>query len=233
MLGVLEGYVTPQRNARVTDTPNVPFGKIKELSGTVVRDVGLDFIARFCDEIGLVCEFPAHQRTMRSWQYPWDLKINGATFALKTSTERADGRFQFNHIRPHRSYEAVLCLGIAPDTVLFDAWSKPDIARETSGKPVAIDQMPPTWTMRKHRGELKPIGQFERHINLLTKTLVSSRYRSHSETERREMDLLVSLGLHDVPHDGKSLQETMMEVSRNAQKRGLTPDILRSILDET
>ena len=47
------------------------------------------------------------------------------------------------------------------------------------------------------------------------------------------MDLLVSLGLHDVPHDGKSLQETMMEVSRNAQKRELTPDILRSILDET
>ena len=78
------------------------------------------------------------QRTMRSWQYPWDLKINGATFALKTSTERADGRFQFNHIRPHRSYEAVLCLGIAPDTVLFDAWSKPDIARETSGAVLLI-----------------------------------------------------------------------------------------------
>lgn len=160
------------------------------------------------------------------------MKINGATFEVKTSTEHMPGHFQFSHIRPHRSYEAVLCLGMAPDAVLFGAWPKADIASMVSSKPAALHQTSPTQTLRKHRGELKPIGEFEEHIKLLTKALVNSRYSSDSELDRRKMDLLVHLGLHEVPDDGKSLQETMTEVSCNAKRRGLTPEILQSILDE-
>jgi len=36
----------------------------------------------------------------------------------------------------------------------------------------------------------------------------------------------------DATESGKSLRETMREISRNAQRRGLTPEILQSILDE-
>lgn len=56
-------------------------------------------------------------------------------------------------------------------------------------------------------------------------------YRSASETERRKLDLLVSLRLRESAAPGKSLKETMAEISSKAQQRGLTPQILQSILD--
>lgn len=61
---------------------------------------------------------------------------------------------------------------------------------------------------------------------------VANMYRSASDSERRKLDLLVNLRLRDVTESGKSLRETMREISRNAQRRGLTPEILQSILDE-
>ena len=61
---------------------------------------------------------------------------------------------------------------------------------------------------------------------------VAKRYRSASDNERRKLDLLVSLRLLDATESGKSLRETVQEISRNAQRRGLTPEILQSILDE-
>ena len=61
---------------------------------------------------------------------------------------------------------------------------------------------------------------------------VAKRYRSASDNERRKLDLLVSLRLLDATESGKSLRETVQEISRSAQRRGLTPEILQAILDE-
>ena len=61
---------------------------------------------------------------------------------------------------------------------------------------------------------------------------VANLYRSASNNERRKLDLLVNLRLRDATESGKSLRNAMLEISRNAQRRGLTPDILQSILDE-
>ena len=61
---------------------------------------------------------------------------------------------------------------------------------------------------------------------------VASLYRSSSVKDRRKLDLLVNLRLRDVTSSGKPLRETMREIGRNAQRHGLTPDILQSILDE-
>ena len=61
---------------------------------------------------------------------------------------------------------------------------------------------------------------------------VANLYRSASNNERRKLDLLVNLRLRDATESGKSLRNTMLEISRNAQRRGLTPDVLQSILDE-
>ena len=61
---------------------------------------------------------------------------------------------------------------------------------------------------------------------------VANRYRSASNQERRKLDLLINLRLRDVTESGKSIRDTMLEISRNAQQRGLTPEILQSILDE-
>ena len=57
-------------------------------------------------------------------------------------------------------------------------------------------------------------------------------YRSASDGERRKLSLLLNLRLRDAIESERPLQEIMDEVSRKAQKRGLTPEILQSILDE-
>jgi len=58
-------------------------------------------------------------------------------------------------------------------------------------------------------------------------------YRATSESERRKIDLLLSLRLQDALRGGGSLQELMRDISRKAQERGLTPEILNEILHES
>ena len=61
---------------------------------------------------------------------------------------------------------------------------------------------------------------------------VARAYRSASSGDRRKLDLLVNLRLRDATRDDQSLREIVEEVSRSAQERGLTPEILATILDE-
>ena len=60
----------------------------------------------------------------------------------------------------------------------------------------------------------------------------ANAYRSASEEDRRKMDVLLSLQLSDATQSEGSLKEFMQEIGRKAQQRGLTPEILQSILDE-
>ena len=53
-----------------------------------------------------------------------------------------------------------------------------------------------------------------------------------AEQERRKTEMIANLGLDKVPETGKSLRETMSEMSRKAQERGLTWEILQSILND-
>jgi len=57
-------------------------------------------------------------------------------------------------------------------------------------------------------------------------------YRSASEEDRRNLDVLLSLRLSDATQSEGSLKELMQEIGRKAQQRGLTPKILQSILEE-
>lgn len=50
--------------------------------------------------------------------------------------------------------------------------------------------------------------------------------------QRRKLDALLSLKLTEIARARRPLEEIMNEISRTAQERGLTPDILESILDE-
>jgi len=61
---------------------------------------------------------------------------------------------------------------------------------------------------------------------------VAVAYRSASEDQRRKLDLLANLRLREATCTDASLKDVMGEISRNAQQRGLTPDILQSMLDE-
>ena len=61
---------------------------------------------------------------------------------------------------------------------------------------------------------------------------VASAYRLASDADRRKLDLLVNLRLRDATQSSTSLKDVMLEISHNAQQRGLTPEILQSLLDE-
>jgi hypothetical protein len=57
-------------------------------------------------------------------------------------------------------------------------------------------------------------------------------YRATTDEQRRKLDLLLSLRLQDALNPSGSLQDLMRDISRKAQERGLTPEILESILRE-
>ena len=48
--------------------------------------------------------------------------------------------------------------------------------------------------------------------------------------DRRKLDLLLNLRLRDVTRTGESLHDVMVEITRNARSRGLTPEILEELL---
>jgi hypothetical protein len=57
-------------------------------------------------------------------------------------------------------------------------------------------------------------------------------YRAADDEERRKFDLLLNLRLHDALNPAGSLKGLMQDISRKAQERGLTPEILESILSD-
>ena len=139
-----------------------PFEHVKRLSNTKVGDVGQEFIARLCREHEVTPEFPTDAKGKRRRTHPWDIRICGVSYELKTATEDVSGSFQFNHIRYHRDYGALLCLGIAPDAIWFRAWRKGDVATGVAGKLVSMDKgSSATWKLTKKPADLRPISEFQ------------------------------------------------------------------------
>ena len=69
-------------------------------------------------------------------------------------------------------------------------------------------------------------------ITVSVDTDVAELYRASSAGERRKLDLLVSLRLRDVAESRRPLEDIVREISRNARRRGLTEEILQSLLAE-
>ena len=61
---------------------------------------------------------------------------------------------------------------------------------------------------------------------------VATAYRTATEEDRRKMDLLAGFQLTEFQRSPESLEKVMNDMSREAQERGLTPEILDSILHE-
>lgn len=81
-----------------------------------------------------------------------------------------------------------------------------------------------------HHGKIKDMKT--EAITIQVDPDAATAYRAASEDERRKLDLLLSLRLNEVTRPGASLRDVMRDISRKAQSRGLTPEILQSILDE-
>ena len=70
-------------------------------------------------------------------------------------------------------------------------------------------------------------------ITIRVDPVAAQAYRTASELERCKLDLLLSLRLHDAIAPRGSLQDLMGDISRNAQAKGLTPELLEAILHES
>jgi hypothetical protein len=60
----------------------------------------------------------------------------------------------------------------------------------------------------------------------------ASAYETAPAEQQRKLDVLLSLKLPEVMRSNRPLEVIMTEMSRKAQERGLTPELLESILDK-
>lgn len=138
---------------------DAPLGDVKRLSNTHIGDIGQDFVREWCAIHGLTWIGADGRHS------PWDAKIEGFTFEVKTATEDVSGGFQFNHVRHHREYQGLLCIGISPDAIVFDAWTKGDVAESRAGKLVTMDRgSSATFKLSKRRESLRSIDEFKERI---------------------------------------------------------------------
>ena len=70
------------------------------------------------------------------------------------------------------------------------------------------------------------------HITVSVDPDVADVYRSASDDDRRKLDLLINLRLREATESKSSLRTILLEISHDARRRGLTPEILQSILGE-
>lgn len=57
-------------------------------------------------------------------------------------------------------------------------------------------------------------------------------HEAASAEEKRKLDVLLSLKLTEATQEEQSLEEIMQSVSRSAQARGLTLEMLQTLLDK-
>ena len=71
-----------------------------------------------------------------------------------------------------------------------------------------------------------------KNITIRVNAEVARIFETASEEQRRKLEALLSLKLSDATRHKRILEEVMSEISQNAQARGLTPEILDSLLNE-
>lgn len=139
-----------------------PFEAIKRVSNSKVGSVGQEFLEKLCKKFGYVCEFPENKKGEKAKQSPWDIKLENIEFELKTATEDVSGMFQFNHIRYHRAYDALICLGISPADIYFGVWSKADLTTGKAGNLVSMEkEANASYKLSKKASSLHPIEKFK------------------------------------------------------------------------
>ncbi len=129
-----------------------PVERYRYLGNTNRGAAGEDFVHRYLESFGIDVE-QSDSRTA-----PTDMCIHGVDFEIKTASLGASGSLQFNHIRLDGTWKYLLCLGVCPDKIVYNAWRKGDVAEEKAGKlvPMAKGQRV-TFKITKKLTDMKPI----------------------------------------------------------------------------
>ncbi len=132
---------------------NSPLSGYRQLGNTNRGQVGEDFIRRYLKAAKI--SVSNGSRTA-----PTDLIIVGQRFEVKTASLGANGTFQFNHVRLDRSYNYLLCLGICPDKIVFNASRKGIISEGGAGTLVRMAEgQSTTHKLTKRLAEMRPIEE--------------------------------------------------------------------------
>ena len=136
-----------------------PLYFIKILANSSKGDLTEEFVVEYCRELGYTVE----DKPTRLGDY--DKIINGKKFEIKMASEDLNGNFQFNHIRYDYKYDFVICLGFSPSEILFEIYSKADIATEKAGNLVSMGRgQNSSFKLTKPKHSLQPICNFNNKL---------------------------------------------------------------------
>jgi hypothetical protein len=137
----------------------------RNLGNTNRGEIGEEFVRRFLTEAGI----PVGHGGRTSLT---DMQIAGHAFEVKTASLGANGTFQFNHVRLDRKYEYLLCLGICPKEIVFDKWSKGEVAEEKAGHLVRMAEgQAVTYKITKKLSDMRPIADLPTILRRLWKSI--------------------------------------------------------------
>lgn len=136
-----------------------PLEGYRRLGNTNRGQIGEDFIRRYAAEAGI-------DVSQGSRVTPTDLVIAGHTFEVKTASLGANGTFQFNHIRLDRTYQYLLCLGVTPNSLVFQVWRKGVVSEGGAGSLVRMAEgQSTTHKLTKRLPEMRPIDELLTWLN--------------------------------------------------------------------
>ena len=136
-----------------------PLEGYRRLGNTNRGQIGESFIRRYLTDAGIAV-------SNGSRSTPTDLTIAGARFEIKTASLGERGTFQFNHVRLDRDYQFLLCLGVCPSAIVFQAWRKGVLSEGGAGRLVRMAEgQSTTHKLTKRLTEMKPIQDLPAWIN--------------------------------------------------------------------
>ena len=128
-----------------------PLEGYRFLGNTNRGEIGEQFIRRYLESFDI--STGNGNRTSQT-----DMIIGGHKFEIKTASLGANGTFQFNHVRLDRKYRYLLCLGICPNSVLFNIWRKGEVAEGDAGTLVRMAEgQGVTYKLTKKQEDMQPV----------------------------------------------------------------------------
>ena len=147
-----------------TDSPLIGYRK---LGNTNRGEIGEEFLRRYLRQHGLPVDVPHNNRGRTSLT---DMRIGEHAFEVKTASLGASQTFQFNHVRLDRKYNYLLCLGICPHEIVFNFWSKGEVAESVAGTLVRMAEGQSTTSkLTKRLADMLPIADLPDTVRALEK----------------------------------------------------------------
>ena len=135
-----------------------PVEGYRRLGNTNRGEIGEEFIRRYLQ----AHKIPVSNggRTSRT-----DMTIAGQRYEVKTASLGANGTFQFNHVRLDRAFRYLLCVGICPQTIVFNTWRKGELSEGVAGRLVRMAEgQSTTHKLTKRLDEMLPIKDLPQQI---------------------------------------------------------------------